>query len=159
LLVDLLTPVVKSWPAKYGCASNDPAIQIPGGSGYIREYLPEQLYRDQRLNPIQEGAEGIHGLDLLGRKVSMQSGAAYRLFRAKVDATVAEARNNERLASLADRFSEPLNRLDNVTTHLTALMALDPDRGLANATAYLDVFGRIVAAWIWLRQALESSAL
>ena len=148
LLLDLLTPVVKSWPAKYGCASNDLAIQILGGSGYIREYLPEQLYRDQRLNPIHEGAEAIHGLDLLGRKVSMQSGAAYRLFRAKVDATVAEARNNERLASLADRFSEPLHRLDNVTTQLTALMASDPDRSLANATEYLDAFGRIVAAWI-----------
>ena len=158
LLLDLLTPVVKSWPAKYGCASNDLAIQILGGSGYIREYLPEQLYRDQRLNPIHEGAEGIHGLDLLGRKVSMQSGAAYRLFRAKVDATVAEARDNERLASLADRFSEPLNRLDDVTTHLTALMASDPDRSLANATAYLDAFGRIVAAWIWLRQALAADA-
>jgi butyryl-CoA dehydrogenase len=158
LLLDLLTPVVKSWPAKYGCAANDLAIQILGGSGYIRGYLPEQLYRDQRLNPIHEGAEGIHGLDLLGRKVSMQSGAAYRLFRTKADATIAEARNIERLAELADGFSVPLSRLDNVTTQLTALLATEPDRALANATVYLDVFGRIVAAWIWLRLALAADA-
>src|SRR5271165_1068007 len=158
LLLDLLTPVVKSWPAKYGCTTNDLAIQILGGSGYIREYLPEQLYRDQRLNPIHEGAEGIHGLDLLGRKVTMHSGAAYRLFRAEVDATVAEARNNARVASLADHFPALLERLDNVTARLAKLQASDPDRALANATVYLDVFGRIVAAWIWLRLARAADA-
>ncbi len=158
LLLDLLTPVVKSWPAKYGCVANDLAIQIMGGSGYIREYLPEQLYRDQRLNPIHEGTEGIHGLDLLGRKVVMQSGAAYLLFRARVNATIAETRNNERLAELAEGFPAPLSRLDTVTTQLTALAAADPDRALANATVYLDVFGRIVAAWIWLRVAQAADA-
>ncbi len=123
-----------------------------------REYLPEQLYRDQRLNPIHEGAEGIHGLDLLGRKVAMQSGAAYRLFRAKVNATIAEVRNIERLAELAEGLSAPLSRLDEVTSQLTALLAADPDRALANATVYLDVFGRIVAAWIWLRLAQAADA-
>ncbi|MGO9945143.1 MAG: acyl-CoA dehydrogenase [Rhodoblastus sp.] len=158
LLLDLLTPVVKSWPAKYGCVANDLAIQIMGGSGYIREYLPEQLYRDQRLNPIHEGTEGIHGLDLLGRKVVMQSGAAYLLFRARVNATIAETRNNERLAELAEGFPAPLSRLDEVTSQLTALLAADPDRALANATVYLDVFGRIVAAWIWLRLAQAADA-
>lgn len=156
LLLDVLTPVVKSWPSKYGCTANDMAIQILGGSGYTREYLQEQLYRDQRLNPIHEGAEAIHGLDLAGRKVVMQSGAAYRLFRSGVDATVGEARAIGHLTSLVAAFNEPLHRLDEVTGQLVQLQATDPDRALANATIYLDVFGRIVAAWIWLKQAIAA---
>ena len=156
LLLDLLTPVVKSWAAKYGCASNDLAIQILGGSGYIREYQQEQLYRDQRLNPIHEGAEAIHGIDLLGRKVVMQSGAAYKLFRAAVDATLEEARAVKDIAQLAEGFAAPLARLDRVTAQLAQLQTSDPDRALANATIYLDVFGRLFAAWIWLKQALAA---
>ncbi|RJG08363.1 acyl-CoA dehydrogenase [Massilia cavernae] len=156
LLLDLLTPMVKSWSSKYGCASNDMAIQILGGSGYIREYPQEQLYRDQRLNPIHEGAEAIHGIDLLGRKVVMQSGAAYELFRAAADATLEEARNIPELATLADGFDTPLARLGKVTAQLVRLQSSDPDRALANATIYLDAFGRILAAWIWLKQALAA---
>ena len=79
LVLDLITPIVKSWPSRYGCVGNDHAIQILGGAGYMREYGAEQLYRDQRLNPIHEGAEAIHGIDLLGRKVRMRGGAGHRL--------------------------------------------------------------------------------
>ncbi|RJG00035.1 acyl-CoA dehydrogenase [Noviherbaspirillum saxi] len=154
LLLDLLTPVVKSWASKYGCASNDLAIQILGGSGYIREYQQEQLYRDQRLNPIHEGAEAIHGIDLLGRKVIMQSGAAYRLFRTAVDATLEEGRTFAGIELLSAGFTTPLARLDSVTAQLAQLQAGDPERALANAIVYLDAFGRIFAAWIWLKQAL-----
>ncbi len=82
-LLDLLIPVVKSWPSKYGCLCNDLAIQVLGGSGYIREYPVEQLYRDQRINPIHEGTEGIHGLDLLGRKVPHNDRQAYQLLKSK----------------------------------------------------------------------------
>jgi len=84
-LLDLLTPVIKSWPSKYGCISNDMAIQVLGGAGYTREYPVEQLYRDQRLNPIHEGAEAIHGLDLLGRKLNLFDGAGFRFFREDVE--------------------------------------------------------------------------
>ncbi|MGD9983689.1 MAG: acyl-CoA dehydrogenase family protein, partial [Porticoccaceae bacterium] len=82
LLLDLITPIVKSWPSKYGCVANDHAIQILGGAGYMREYGAEQLYRDQRLNPIHEGAEAIHGLDLLGRKLRLKEGAGHRILLA-----------------------------------------------------------------------------
>ena len=156
LLLDILTPVIKSWPSKYGCVANDHAIQVLGGSGYTREYLAEQLYRDQRLNPIHEGAEAIHALDLLGRKAVMHNGAAYRVFRAAVDATLAEAARTPGTQALATEFTTPLARLDAVTAQLAALLATDPDRALANAGVYLDAFGRIVAAWIWLKQALAA---
>lgn len=153
LLLDMLTPVVKSFPARYGCIANDMAIQVLGGSGYTTEYPLEQLYRDQRLNPIHEGAEAIHGLDLLGRKVRMNDGAGLALFAATVrrDAEAAA----ERLAALRDDVHALLvvvEELVHVSRQLVTLQASDPDLALANATAYLDVFGRITVAWIWLKQ-------
>jgi len=156
LLLDILTPVIKSWPSRYGCLANDHAIQVLGGSGYTREYLAEQLYRDQRLNPIHEGAEAIHALDLLGRKAVMQGGAAYKVFRAAVDSTLGEAARFDSTRALGTVFTTPLARLDAVTAQLAALLATDPDRALANASVYLDAFGRIVAAWVWLKQALAA---
>jgi hypothetical protein len=68
LLLDLLTPIVKSWPAQWCLEANSLAIQIHGGYGYTREYPVEQFWRDNRLNMIHEGTHGIQALDLLGRK-------------------------------------------------------------------------------------------
>ena len=150
-LLDVLTPVVKSWSARYGAAANDMAIQVLGGAGYTREYPLEQLYRDQRLNMIHEGAEAIHGIDLLGRKVVMEQGAGLRLFIATVrgDAQrAADAGLRQEAAALA----AALGRLEKVSEVLTALQRSDPDLALANATVYLDAFGRVALAWIWLRQ-------
>lgn len=157
LLLDLLTPVVKSWPSKYGCVANDLAIQVLGGSGYIREYPVEQLYRDQRLNPIHEGAEAIHGLDLLGRKVPMKNRAGYQIFMQELDADIAAAETLE----LAREFAAPLrsakNLLDDTTQSLLVQITQDVDLGMANATIYLDMFGRVVAAWIWVKQAIKAA--
>lgn len=157
LLLDFLTPVVKSWPSKYGCQSNEMAIQVLGGSGYTRDHPLEQLYRDQRLNPIHEGAEGIHGLDLLGRKVVMAGGACYAAFREAVNETLAEAAPVVRIERLVAALAASLSALDDVTVRLVQLQKTDPDRGLANATIYLDAVGRIVVAWVWLRQALVAA--
>ena len=150
-LLDVLTPVVKSWPARYGAAANDMAIQVLGGAGYTRDYPLEQLYRDQRLNMIHEGAEAIHGIDLLGRKVVMEQGAGLRLFAANVrrDAQrAAEAGLKDEAAAL----EAALDRLAGTSEQLVALQRDEPDLALANATLYLDVFGRVALAWIWLQQ-------
>ncbi|MFA7278717.1 MAG: acyl-CoA dehydrogenase [Sterolibacterium sp.] len=157
-LLEFLTPIVKSWCGRQGCLSNDMAIQVLGGSGYTRDYPLEQLYRDQRLNPIHEGAEGIHGLDLLGRKVVMLDGACYRAFRESVAATLAASVHYPALQPLQATLEKHVNKLDEVTASLIELQKIDPDRGLANATIYLDAAGRIVASWIWLKQALIASA-
>jgi alkylation response protein AidB-like acyl-CoA dehydrogenase len=154
LLLDILTPIVKSWPSRYGLKANELAIQVLGGSGYIREHLQEQLYRDQRLNPIHEGAEAIHALDLLGRKVVMQNGAAYKLFRQRVAATQSAAAAIPTLAPLAQLLDAPLMRLDVITVQIAQLLTSNPDLALANANLYLDAFGRITLSWIWLTQAL-----
>jgi alkylation response protein AidB-like acyl-CoA dehydrogenase len=152
-LLDVLTPVVKSWSSKYGCASNDMAMQVLGGAGYTREYPLEQLYRDQRLNPIHEGAEAIHGLDLLGRKVAINGGRGFEIFSAAVAADIERVRATPEMEALARGLHEALGELNVVTSALVSLLPRNPDLALANATPYLDAFGRITAAWMWLKQA------
>lgn len=159
LLLDLLTPVVKSWSAKYGCAAIEQAIQVLGGAGYTREYIVEQLYRDQRINPIHEGAEAIHGLDILGRKVRAGGGKAMNVFADAVNDSLNQAKSgSETMKDLATVLQPRLARLLQITADLVAAQAEDPDAALSNATVYLDVFGRVAVAWIWLRQALVAEA-
>ncbi|RRJ83802.1 acyl-CoA dehydrogenase [Aestuariirhabdus litorea] len=156
-LLDLLTPMVKSFPSRYGLKANELAIQVLGGSGYTREYPLEQYYRDNRLNPIHEGTEAIHGLDLLGRKVPMAQMAAYRLFTETAHRDLESARAHPELAPLADAVAEGLTLLNETTATLLSRLAADPDRTLANATVYLDMFGRVLVAWIWIKQALVAT--
>ncbi len=154
LLLDILTPIAKSWPSQWCLEANSLAIQVHGGYGYTRDYNVEQFYRDNRLNPIHEGTHGIQGLDLLGRKVVMQGGAALQALTARIGATVAHGRATA--DADAHRLSAELwdqwQRLEEVTAALHG--AGDAGRTLANATVYLEAFGHIVIAWMWLEQAL-----
>ncbi|WP_444927247.1 acyl-CoA dehydrogenase [Microbulbifer sp. TRSA002] len=153
-LLDLLTPVVKSWPSKYCLKANELAIQVLGGAGYIREYPVEQLYRDNRLNAIHEGTEGIHALDLLARKVPSKNLAGYQLLQAEVRNTIMQARDKPKLESMAKMLEEALEKLDETSFALFSQLQEDVDRGLGNATLYLDLFGCTVVAWLWLQQAV-----
>lgn len=92
LLLDVLTPIAKSWPSQWCLEANNLAIQVHGGYGYTRDYDVEQHYRDNRLNPIHEGTHGIQGLDLLGRKVTMHDGVGLTLLGSKVAATIERSR-------------------------------------------------------------------
>lgn len=158
LLLDLLTPVVKSWPSRYGCAANDMAIQVLGGAGYTREYPLEQLYRDQRLNPIHEGAEAIHALDLLGRKVALKGGAGFDQLLAAIGQDVQEASAHPELHEMVVSLRPAVSELAAVTAVLVAAQRRDRDLALANATVYLDAFGRVTVAWMWLKQASAAQA-
>jgi len=154
LLLDILTPIAKSWPSQWCLAANDLAIQVHGGYGYTREYKVEQFYRDNRLNPIHEGTHGIQALDLLGRKVVMEHGAAYKLFAGRVAQTIGKARAHASLSTYADLLEQRFLRLAEVTGTLWA--AGDPQLTLANASVYLEAFGHIAIAWIWLEQAFAA---
>ncbi|HKR47284.1 MAG TPA: acyl-CoA dehydrogenase, partial [Paraburkholderia sp.] len=158
LLLDLLTPIAKSWPSQWCLAANDLAIQVHGGYGYTREYNVEQFYRDNRLNPIHEGTHGIQGLDLLGRKVVIKDGAALKVFVARVQATLERARASGAAdeTAHAGALAAALERLTQVTRQLWA--AGDPAVTLANASVYLEAFGHVVMAWVWLEQALVARA-
>jgi alkylation response protein AidB-like acyl-CoA dehydrogenase len=151
-LLDLLTPISKSWPSQWCVAANDLAIQIHGGYGYARDYNVEQFYRDNRLNPIHEGTHGIQALDLLGRKVRLHSGASLRLLQKLIAETVALARPNPELAAYGRLLDEAWTRVHAVTVAL--YQVADPRVRLANASAYLEAFGHVVVAWIWLSQAV-----
>ena len=152
LLLDILTPIAKSWPSQWCLEANNLAIQVHGGYGYTREYNVEQFYRDNRLNPIHEGTHGIQGLDLLGRKVVMQDGAAFIALRSEMARTIAQAGTHSALAAHGTALQAALARMTEVTATLHA--AGDLNRTLANASLYLEAFGHMVIAWIWLEQAL-----
>ena len=157
LLLDILTPVAKSWPSQWCLEANNLAIQIHGGYGYTREYDVEQHYRDNRLNPIHEGTHGIQSLDLLGRKVVAHGGASVAELGKAVSRTVEQARAaGGETADLADRLEASWQRLVAVTASMFA--AGDVEAALANSAVYLEAFGHIVIAWIWLEQVLAAGA-
>ncbi|MEV8068549.1 acyl-CoA dehydrogenase [Streptomyces sp. NPDC085995] len=155
LLLDVLTPIAKSWPSQWCLEANNLAIQVHGGYGYTREYDVEQFYRDNRLNPIHEGTHGIHGLDLLGRKVVADGGAGLGLLAETISATTARAAAAQgELAELGRRLDAALARIVTVTGRLWA--DGDPQTALANASVYLEAVGHTVLAWIWLEQLLAA---
>ncbi|WP_166268096.1 acyl-CoA dehydrogenase [Marinobacter caseinilyticus] len=152
-LLDLLTPIMKAWPSEYGPKANDLAIQVYGGAGYTREYPVEQCWRDNRLNPIHEGTNGIQALDLLGRKVWHDQSHGLQLLMQAMQVDL-EAATTPRCQQWALSLSETLQKAVQVTQMLgKALMNEGPDGVLANASCYLHLFGHISIAWMWLRQA------
>jgi butyryl-CoA dehydrogenase len=161
VLLDLLTPVAKSWPSQWCLAANDLAIQVHGGYGYTRDFPVEQLYRDNRLNPIHEGTHGIQAIDLLGRRVGLEGGEAFELLCATMRAAALRARSADALATGNPELVAQAEALDQAVARLAATtrtLAAVPEtvRRLANASTYLEAFGHVVAAWIWLEQALTA---
>jgi alkylation response protein AidB-like acyl-CoA dehydrogenase len=153
LLLEVLTPIAKAWPSQWGPVADDLAIQVHGGYGYTRDYPVEQFYRDNRLNPIHEGTNGIQALDLLGRKVVMQGGAGLALLGTTIAATTSRAAGTEWAGFAAD-VDAAVARLGAVTATLWG--AGDPDVTLANASVYLEAAGHLVVGWLWLEQALAT---
>lgn len=157
MLLDLLTPIAKSWPSEFCLEANKHAIQVLGGYGYTRDYPVERLYRDNRLNPIHEGTHGIQGMDLLGRKVFQHNGAGLRLLGDRISRDIAEAAKLPELAALGKSLATHLAETGALTMELAKVLQSNPRLGLANATAYLDMFGHVVIAWMWLRQAIVAA--
>lgn len=156
LLLEVLTPIAKSWPSQWCLRANDLAIQIHGGYGYTREYDVEQHYRDNRLNPIHEGTHGIQAIDLLGRKMVMDGGAGLTALEALLRATIQRARAvGGEARGLAVALDHALTRLIEVTgtIHTADVSAVVR---LANASTYLEAAGHVVLAWIWLEQFLAT---
>jgi butyryl-CoA dehydrogenase len=157
-LLELLTPIAKSWPSEFCLEANKLAIQVHGGYGYTRDFPVERLYRDNRLNSIHEGTHGIHGLDLLGRKVPMQDGAALSDLFARMAETIGAARGIESLAEHAAALEAGVGDLADTTRCLVQGLREEPGLALANATLYLDSLGHLVVAWRWLAQAVAAQA-
>ena len=155
MLLDILTPVAKSWPSQWCLEANNLAIQVHGGYGYSREYDVEQHYRDNRLNPIHEGTHGIQSLDLLGRKVVARNGANLVALGEAVSVTVSAGHSlGGEPAEMAAQLGSAWNRLAAVTAGMFS--SGDVDAALANSVVYLEAFGHIVVAWIWLELTLAA---
>jgi alkylation response protein AidB-like acyl-CoA dehydrogenase len=152
LLLEVLTPIAKSWPSEWCLEANSLAIQVLGGYGYTRDFPVEQYWRDNRLNMIHEGTHGIQALDLLGRKVVMDGGAGLKLLASRVGETIQRSRDARALAHDGQTLAGALQKLAAATRDAWATG--DPEEALANATPYLQAFGHVVIAWMWLEIAL-----
>jgi hypothetical protein len=154
-LLDLLTPIVKSWPSEWCLEANKWAIQVHGGYGYERSYSVEQTYRDQRLNMIHEGTNGIQSLDLLGRKVRT-SGFSVLFQRVSIDIQLAVNDGDGQLKERATQLEHAMALLKD-TTECLLDKSVTSSLGMANSHEFLNMMGHIVIAWMWLRQ--ETAAL
>jgi butyryl-CoA dehydrogenase len=148
LLLEVLTPIAKSWPSEWCLEANSLAIQIHGGYGYTRDFPVEQYWRDNRLNMIHEGTHGIQGMDLLGRKVLMEEGRGVKLLAARMLATAQKAQALPDLADDAKALTAALQKVTQATQ--MAWSTGQPQEALANAVPYLQAFGHLVLAWVWL---------
>ena len=156
LLLEVLTPIAKSWPSEWCLEANSLAIQVHGGYGYTRDFPVEQYWRDNRLNMIHEGTHGIQAADLLGRKVLMEDGRGLRLLGERMLATAGRAAGQSELAPFAGSLQQALKSLGAATQ--AAWASGQPKQALANAVPYMQAFGHTVLAWIWLDVALAALA-
>jgi butyryl-CoA dehydrogenase len=153
LLLEILTPVAKSYPSEMGIVSISQGLQCLGGSGYCDDYPLEQYYRDCRIHPIHEGTTGIQGMDLLGRKVVMKNGQAFLLYINEIEETIGAAQQYSDLRGYANLLNTSLTDLQDVTQHLITIAQLQgPEAFLADATLYLEFFSIVTIAWQWLLQ-------
>ena len=157
LLLEVLTPIAKSWPSEWCLEANSLAIQVLGGYGYTRDFPVEQYWRDNRLNMIHEGTHGIQALDLLGRKVLMEGGRGLQLLVGRINATIGRAVQDAALTDHARALSSALAQVELATR--TAWATGEPTEALANAVPYMQAFGHTVLAWIWLEVALASGGV
>jgi butyryl-CoA dehydrogenase len=157
LLLEILTPVAKSYPSEMGIYSISQGLQCLGGSGYCDDYPLEQYYRDCRIHPIHEGTTGIQGMDLLGRKVVMKNGQAFLLYINELQDTIAAAKEFNDLEKYAGELNKALVQLEEVTQHLLLIAQQQgPEAFLADATLYLEFFGIVTIAWQWLQQGIAA---
>lgn len=155
-LLEVLTPIAKSWPSEWCLEANSLAIQVLGGYGYTRDYPVEQYWRDNRLNMIHEGTHGIQALDLLGRKVVINGGQGLAMLAARINGTIERAMAVPAFAEPANALAGMLQKLGRATKAAWATGV--PEEALANATPYLQGFGHVVLAWMWLDVALAAQA-
>lgn len=157
LLLEVLMPIAKSWPSEWCLEANSLAIQIHGGYGYTRDFPVEQYWRDNRLNMIHEGTHGIQAADLLGRKVLMEGGKAWQLLRARMQASSKKAAQHDSLKTFAIELDQAIDAVQKATH--AAWANGNPQEALANAVPYMQAFGHVVLAWIWLDIATNNIAI
>lgn len=158
LLLELLTPICKSYPAETGMTSVSNGLQVLGGAGFCDDFPLQQYYRDMRINPIYEGTTAIQAMDLLGRKITMKGGMAVMLFNNEVNKTIEAAKANEAVKTYAEKLAKTQEKLVQVTMNLMGLAQSEqPEVFLRDASLYLEYFSLFTVGWLWLKQGLVSA--
>jgi alkylation response protein AidB-like acyl-CoA dehydrogenase len=148
MLLDLLTPIAKSFPAERGFEANVLALQVHGGYGYTSEYLPESWLREQKLNSLHEGTTGIQALDLLGRKAVAGGGAALVALRQEFEQAAKEARASGVAERLVEAVLAALSSVEALTFELGAKgLAGDVPGMLLHSSDYLEIFSILTVSW------------
>jgi alkylation response protein AidB-like acyl-CoA dehydrogenase len=160
LLLEILTPIVKTYASEQGSRSAALAIQTLGGYGFTTDFPVQQLYRDLKIMSLYEGTTGIQSLDLLGRKATMQNGKALLLLLTEIQKTIAQSSQHPDLKSYGIQLNKEIQTIDKVLKHLLGyLQKSDPDRFLADATVFMEMAGLIVIGWQWLKMAIKAKEL
>lgn len=159
LLLDLLTPIVKTYPSEMGIVSTSQAVQCLGGYGYSSEFPVEQYMRDARIHPIHEGTTGIQGMDLLGRKITMKKGEALKIYINEIKKAIGEASGSDTLKPFASALSDALSLWKDTTNHLLGIAGGgEIDLFMADSTLYIEMSGIICIAWQWLLQGIAAQS-
>lgn len=152
-LLDFLTPIAKTYPSEMGVQSTSMAVQVMGGAGYTTDFPVEQYYREARIHPIHEGTTGIHGLDLLGRKLLLHEGLGLKMMQREIELSLKEASKLAPLKDLSQAFAAQYQAFGQSTAQLLVKRAQGPERYLADASLFLEAAGILCIAWMWLKQA------
>jgi butyryl-CoA dehydrogenase len=155
-LLGLLTPIAKSYPSEMGVLSTSAAVQILGGAGYTTDFPVEQYFRESRIHPIHEGTSGIHGLDLLGRKVLLEDGLGWKLLQQEIQGLLEKSSKFSALDSIRQSFENQFQKFNHSAAQLLFKMNQGPEIFLADATLFLEATGLICMGWMWLKQAVTS---
>jgi len=152
LMLELLTPVAKSYPAEMSNLSTSTSLQIFGGYGFTKDFIAEQYYRETRIHTLHEGTTAIHGMDLLGRKVMMKNGKAVMLLMQEVMSDISKAKKYDNTKAHAETLEKQLGKLQELSMHLMGVAQKEGvEAYLSDATLYLELFGILVLGWQWIK--------
>ncbi len=158
LLLEILTPIAKTYPSEKGIESVNNGLQILGGYGFCSEYILQQYYRDIRISALYEGTTGIQSIDLLGRKMTMENGKVGQLLFAEISDSISKGKEYEQLQQTASILDEKLNLAGKVLNYLLQYaVKKDYDHFLSNATVFMDFMGTLVIGWQWLKIGIAAS--
>ena len=152
----ILTPITKAWISDLGVELSSVAIQVYGGMGYVEETGVAQYLRDARIAPIYEGTNGIQALDLIFRKLPLDSGQAMQRLLGDVNGVIEEmSQAGDVLSSMSEKLKVEVDKLSEVTLWLGSKMLegelVDASAG---ASPYIKMFGQVLGGYYMGKAAL-----
>ncbi|MFT4575930.1 MAG: alkylation response protein AidB-like acyl-CoA dehydrogenase [Polaribacter sp.] len=157
LLLEMIIPIVKTFPSEAGAESVDNGLQVLGGYGFCTDFSLQQYYRDIRISSLYEGTTGIQSQDLLGRKVPMQNGKALELLVAEIMQTIALASTDDELKKYGAVLGDKLKLSQKVLGYLVPFAIKgNHERYLADANLFMEYMSIIVLGWLWLEMAVDA---